>query len=300
MRLICLSFDGVIHNTADQTEVSDVRVVAGKPVAGAFDFIARLQQVGYIVAIYDDRRSWQMAAIDDMRRWLIYHLSVHFSDTDEAKRIVDDLRWPTSKPSAFLTISDRALLFRGVFPSLDVIEDFQPWASLKNAQNQLPTRRPRMPWRQYFMLLAHVAASRSTDDSTKCGCVIVDPKTHRQVAMGYNGFPRKVQERAERKKRPEKYFFTEHAERNAIYNASQSLEGCEAYVTGPPCSDCARGLIQVGIKAVYIPEVHNFLGRTDDTWVKHCEIALEMFRESGVHFEKICFDAWAQMTELFV
>lgn len=73
---------------------------------------------------------------------------------------------------------------------------------------------------------------------------------------GYNGFPRTIDdERVARHARPAKYLWTEHAERNAIYNAARvgvAVKGCTIYVTHMPCTDCAPAIIQVGIKRVVV------------------------------------------------
>lgn len=102
-----------------------------------------------------------------------------------------------------------------------------------------------------YMRLARTAASKSTDRSRQVGCVIVDPVFDRVVSHGANHFPKGVKDIEERHARPEKYFWCEHAERNAIYSAARrgrSLSGCIAYLPWFPCMDCARGLVQSGIK----------------------------------------------------
>lgn len=102
----------------------------------------------------------------------------------------------------------------------------------------------------YFMRQAEQAALKSKDRSSKVGCVIVS-QNYRFLVKAYNGFPVGVDDTIEaRHARPEKYFWTEHAERNAIYNAARNgihLEHCRVYVNWFPCVDCARGLIQVGM-----------------------------------------------------
>lgn len=107
-------------------------------------------------------------------------------------------------------------------------------------------------WHARFLALAEHIAGWSKDPSTKVGCVIVGPDKEVR-AQGYNGFPRGVYETPERLVRPTKYLFTEHAERNAIYNAARvgtTTAGCTAYSTLCPCMDCARAIIQSGITTV--------------------------------------------------
>jgi dCMP deaminase len=146
-------------------------------------------------------------------------------------------------------------------------------------------------WDQLFIEMTRLVASKSKDTSTKCGCVIVGPDNEVRTT-GYNGLPRGVEYKQERTEvRPEKYFWFEHSERNAIYNAARigvSLKDCRAYVTGPPCADCARGLIQAGIKEVVIPSDHSKCAvRNKDRWGDSCDRAQEMFKEAGVGFRMV-------------
>lgn len=105
-------------------------------------------------------------------------------------------------------------------------------------------------WDARFIELATHVANWSKDPSTKVGCVLVDD-LRRVVGMGYNGFPRKVQDTLERyEDRPTKYLMVQHAEANAILNAVARTEGTTAYVTHHPCANCAGLLIQAGIKRV--------------------------------------------------
>lgn len=112
-------------------------------------------------------------------------------------------------------------------------------------------------WDERFMGVAREVASWSKDRSRKVGCVIVGPGMEIR-ATGYNGFPRGVNDDVEeRHVRPAKYRWTEHAERNAIYNAARagvSTMGCTAYLPWYPCMDCARGLVQAGIAVLVCVE----------------------------------------------
>ena len=103
-------------------------------------------------------------------------------------------------------------------------------------------------------------------------------------SMGYNGFPRGINDNVEaRHERPEKYFWCEHSERNAIYNAARvgtALEGSIILVAAPipPCMDCARGIIQSGITTVVIQQD---LAATDHpTWAEHAERVRTLFSEA--------------------
>ena len=109
-------------------------------------------------------------------------------------------------------------------------------------------------WDERFMRLARHVAMWSKDPSTKVGAVVVDSK-RRVIALGYNGFPRGVDDSPERyADRPTKYAHVVHAELNAILNALGPVEGCTLYVTLEPCTTCAKAIIQSGIRRVVLPD----------------------------------------------
>jgi dCMP deaminase len=136
-------------------------------------------------------------------------------------------------------------------------------------------------WDDYFMGLAGFVSKKSKDRSTKVGCVIVGPDNEIRTT-GYNNFPRGVNDDVkERHQRPEKYFWTEHAERNAIYAAARvgtPLKGCRAYLPWFPCMDCARALVQSGIVEV----VGIRPDTTDAKWGADFVRAEALFAEAGV------------------
>jgi dCMP deaminase len=117
-----------------------------------------------------------------------------------------------------------------------------------------------MDWDTYFMEMANLVSTKSKDRSTQVGCVIVGPN-HEVRTTGYNGFCRGIDDDVEeRHERPEKYLWSEHAERNAIYNAARNgirIEDCTAYTTVFPCADCARGLIQSGVVRIVTRPINN-------------------------------------------
>ena len=100
-------------------------------------------------------------------------------------------------------------------------------------------------------------------------------------ASGYNGFVRGVDDKVlERHERPAKYSWTEHAERNAIYNAARlgiALNGCTAHVNWFPCIDCARAIVQAGVIRLVGLQPNN----ADERWGSDFEFALAMLRETG-------------------
>jgi dCMP deaminase len=126
------------------------------------------------------------------------------------------------------------------------------------------------------MELAEHVAQWSKDPSTKVGCVIVD-KQNRVVSLGFNGFPRGIKDSTLRYMDKEtKYLFVAHAERNALDNAPLSVEGCTLYSPLLPCNECAKSIIQKGIKKVisYYP----IEDRPNLNW----EITKQMFLEAEV------------------
>lgn len=138
-------------------------------------------------------------------------------------------------------------------------------------------------WDHYHMTMARVAATRSKDRSTQIGCIIVGPD-HYPRATGYNNFPAGIDDNVPaRHERPEKYFWTEHAERNAIYFAAKhgvALEGCTLYCTWVPCMDCGRAIVQTGIRAVF-----GYAMRLNDPkWKADFERVTKLFEEAGVTF----------------
>jgi dCMP deaminase len=113
------------------------------------------------------------------------------------------------------------------------------------------TRAERIAhWDERFLKLAHHVGQWSKDRTARTGCVIVD-RDGIVRSTGYNGFVRGVaDEIEERHARPQKYEWTEHAERNAIYNAARigvAISGCTLYVNWFPCGDCARAVVQAGL-----------------------------------------------------
>jgi dCMP deaminase len=130
-------------------------------------------------------------------------------------------------------------------------------------------------WHKRFLDLCEHVATWSKDPSTKLGSVIVDDKK-RIVSVGYNGFPRGVEDFEERyEDRPTKYLFVAHAERNALDNAPMMVDNCTMYVTLLPCNECAKSIIQKGITKVV-----TYLPTREDVF--NWNITLTMFKEAGV------------------
>jgi dCMP deaminase len=122
-------------------------------------------------------------------------------------------------------------------------------------------------WDKKYLELARHISLWSKDTNAKVGAIIVNDK-NRVVSMGYNGLPAGCNDNLpERNTTPEKYLYFEHAERNAIYSAAAHgipLAGCTIYITRYPCADCARAIIQTGIKKVVCEEPdfnHHYWGQ---------------------------------------
>lgn len=136
-------------------------------------------------------------------------------------------------------------------------------------------------WDTRFLALADTIAQWSHDPHTHVGCIIVGPSKEIR-STGFNGLPRGTDDTAaHRKARPEKYFWMEHAERNAIYHAARigvSLLGCTLYVPWYPCMDCARAIVQVGLTTLVCKEP----AFEDPRWGEDFKRARELFAEVGL------------------
>ena len=136
-------------------------------------------------------------------------------------------------------------------------------------------------WDIRFLKLATHISEWSKDPSTKVGCVVVGPD--REIrSTGFNGFPRGIRDSDERlTNRDLKYPLICHAEENAIMHAARiglALKGCTAYVTWPPCTRCARSLIQAGVSEIVIPSGLEI----PDRWRDDFEMSMGLLREAEV------------------
>ena len=121
-------------------------------------------------------------------------------------------------------------------------------------------RKDYINWDEYFMGIAFLSAKRSKDPNTQVGACIVS-QDNKILSMGYNGFPNGCSDedfpwnRESADPYDNKYFYTTHSELNAILNyRGGSLEGGKLYVTLFPCNECAKALIQSGIRTVIYAE----------------------------------------------
>jgi dCMP deaminase len=139
-------------------------------------------------------------------------------------------------------------------------------------------------WDNRYLQLAKNIAQWSKDPSTKVGAVTVGNQGQ-ILSQGFNGFPRNIDDSQERlNDRPTKLKYVVHAEMNCIYNATLngvSLKNSDLYVYGlPVCSDCAKGVIQVGVKRVFMCYPNNIT----DKWQASFDDTKKMFDEAGVRY----------------
>jgi len=142
-------------------------------------------------------------------------------------------------------------------------------------------------WDERYMDIAKRIAAWSKDPSRKIGAVAVGSKGQ-ILSQGYNGFPRGILDSSERyNNRERKYQLVVHAEMNVIYNATfngVSLDGASMYVYGlPVCSECAKGIIQVGVRRVVILTEDV----VPDIWTNSFKITEKVLSEAGVECEWI-------------
>ena len=140
-------------------------------------------------------------------------------------------------------------------------------------------------WDQRFLELAKHISGWSKDPSTKVGCVVVGED--REIrSTGFNGFPRGIKDDDERLlNREQKYPLICHAEENAIMHAARiglSLKGCTAFVTWPPCTRCARSLIQAGVIEVGYPNECE----VPERWLEDFETSTQMMNEAGLRIRQ--------------
>ena len=149
----------------------------------------------------------------------------------------------------------------------------------------------RITWDEYFMSIAALSALRSRDPNTKVGACIVS-EDNKILSIGYNGAPRKYDDDKINWNRDttkplteQKYPYMCHSELNAVLNYSGSirdLKDARVYVTLFPCNECAKLLIQAGIKEViYCEDKHH----DDEIYVIARELFDECERQTSVNIE---------------
>jgi len=152
----------------------------------------------------------------------------------------------------------------------------------------MPKRADYISWDEYFMGIAILSSQRSKDPNTQVGACIVNPDK-KIVGVGYNGFPTGVNDdklpwAREGAFLDTKYPYVCHAELNAILNSiSRDLKGCTVYVALFPCNECAKAIIQSGIKEiVYLSDKYD---GTDSVIASK-----RMLTQAGVSLRKVTFN----------
>ena len=144
-----------------------------------------------------------------------------------------------------------------------------------------------LSWDEYFMGIAYLSAMRSKDPSTQVGaCIIEEDK--KIIGIGYNGFPigsndDEMPWNKEGEFLDTKYPYVVHAELNAILNSIKSLKNCTIYVTHFPCNECAKAIVQSGIKKViYFSDKHKDKDST--------KASRRILENAGLNIKKIEID----------
>ena len=144
-------------------------------------------------------------------------------------------------------------------------------------------REEYLSWDEYFMGIALLSAERSKDPNTQVGSCIVNDE-NKIVSVGYNGAPTKFSDDIMPWAREgdfvnTKYAYVCHSELNAILNSQGSVKGARIYVALFPCNECAKVIIQSGIKEViYLSDKYN---GTDGNIVSK-----KLFDECGVSYRQ--------------
>ena len=148
-------------------------------------------------------------------------------------------------------------------------------------------RKDNLNWDEYFMAVAKLSAMRSKDPNTQVGACIVS-KDNRILSIGYNGTPNGYKDECFPWDRTgdalnTKYLYVVHAERNAVLNFrgnNKELEGAKIYVDLFPCNECAKEIIQSGIKEViYLSDKY---ANTNETIVSK-----RLFDACGVKYRQL-------------
>lgn len=145
----------------------------------------------------------------------------------------------------------------------------------------------RVSWDEYFINISESIKHKSKDESTQIGAVISGDKKQ-VISTGYNSFPRGINDDlSDRQERPEKYYWMSHAETNAIINCAlngvSSDGGIMHMSCGVPCADCARNIINAGIKEIVCRNDQSTMSpESIIKWEEASKRSLTMFKESGV------------------
>ncbi|ABT15194.1 hypothetical protein NY2A_B795R [Paramecium bursaria Chlorella virus NY2A] len=137
---------------------------------------------------------------------------------------------------------------------------------------------------KFYSLACYHAQLFSKDPKMKVATMIID-NNNNIASVGYNGMPRGFEETTARWEKPNKYNYVVHAEANAIVTAARNgfrLDGCSIITTLFPCNECAKLIIQAGIRKVITSKPIE-----SSTWGESFKYSKEMFDECGIEVEYI-------------
>jgi hypothetical protein len=156
---LCVDFDGVIHGYQSGWKGQDN--IPDPPVPGAFEWLQSLIEAnkGFVVCIYSSRSKYP-SAVDAMKLWFLKH--------GLRQDLLERLMFPTEKPSAWLTIDDRAICFLGNWPTHDELINFKPWTKLT------PDDRWASDATQFPRLLSEIMGVGLTKDQYASLCESMD------------------------------------------------------------------------------------------------------------------------------
>jgi dCMP deaminase len=131
--------------------------------------------------------------------------------------------------------------------------------------------------------MAFMVATWSKDPTKRVGAVVVTPDL-RQLAIGYNGFPRGIADEPERLSNAKtRLLLSVHAERNAMDNATFPLIGATLYATYFPCHECVKSMVQRGIGRVVVPPRPK--DKPASKWTESWAVAEELILEAGIDLD---------------
>lgn len=144
-----------------------------------------------------------------------------------------------------------------------------------------------MNWHEFFFRHVYLAASKSKDPRTQIGAVLLrNGKNRTIISEGYNGFPRGVADFSERlEDRKQKLELIVHAELNAICNAARngiSTDGTILYTNTTPCNECAKPIIQAGIRVIFIHEEFEKIFWERNDWGPKHQVSELLLREANI------------------
>jgi len=209
----------------------------------------------------------------DPKEWEDF-LKVDARDQEEADEKGQQVR-KCMEQADFILTNDRTL----EEAEQKVIKLYEQIQLTIKEKNSVKKRKDYLSWDEYFMGIALLSAQRSKDPNTQVGACIVTPNK-KIVGTGYNGFPIGCSDdnlpwTREGEFLDTKYPYVCHAELNAILNSTKNLNNCIIYVALFPCNECAKAIIQSGIKeVVYLFDKYADLDIT--------KAAKKMFNQAGI------------------